>query len=161
MFEVWQKSYIAAMMLTIILAAIAFILWRVLSDSPPRKTLVRFMLVFAMVGSIFSAIYIFLFWPLDMMIEASNTIVSETKFSFTAASMAEDSDQINLTIEDENGKTTTITTRISDFEIAETGDFFIVTEYETQAKSYTIVYEEESVYADVFDAFRMRQEIMK
>ena len=147
MFEVWQKSYIAAMMLTIILAAIAFILWRVLSDSPPRKTLVRFMLVFAMVGSIFSAIYIFLFWPLDMMIEASNTIVSETKFSITAASMAEDSDQINLTIEDENGKTTTITTRISD--------------YETQAKSYTIVYEEESVYADVFDAFRMRQEIMK
>lgn len=37
----------------------------------------------------------------------------------------------------------------------------MLTEYETQAKSYTIVYEEESVYADMFDAFRMRQEIMK
>lgn len=161
MLEIWQKSFVSTILIATILILIAHISGHFLENLPLRKQMARGILAGVRVVSIFSAIAILLFLPLNMMREANNTIVSETKYTIVAASETEDSNQLELTIEDANGETTTITTRISDLEIAEKGDFFIVTEYETHTKSYTIVYEEESEYADVFDAFWMRQEIMR
>lgn len=161
MIEAWKNSYMSATIMAAFPTIITFILLSVSSNLPSHKFLVKSMLSFAAVVSILIAAFIALFGPYYLMMEANNIVISETKYTIVAASETEDSNQLDLTIKDANGKTTTITTGISNFEIAEQGDFFIVTEYETHTKSYTIVYEEESEYADVFDAFRMRQEIVK
>lgn len=161
MSEVYKNSYITALSLAALPGVVTIIFIILSSSLPPWQREMKLPLsLMAFIGALLTG-GILLFGPPAIRQQANNTVISETQYTITAASVAEDGGQLDLTIEDANGKTTTITTGISDFEIAEKGDFFIVTEYETHTKSYTIVYEEESEYADVFDAFRMRQEIMK
>lgn len=160
MMEVWQKSFIYATIAAGFFCMLACVFWFILTAIPSLKIFVKSVVVILIPANLFVALFIILTGPYSIMTKASNTVTSETKYTITAVSPAADNDQLNLTIKDDNGKTTTVTTQIDEFEIAEDGDFFTVTEYETHRKSYAIVYTEKSAYADVFDAFRIRQEIM-
>lgn len=159
MLELYRESLLAALGLALfpVVSAIAFACIAARMDNFRQMGAQLVLTVTALCGA-FLAFCILLFGPFAMMEEANNTVVAETRYSITDAAMAED-DQLSLTVEDADGKKTTVTAPVSEFRASENGDFLIVTEYRTQTKSYAVAYDANSAYADIFDAFQLKQQI--
>lgn len=157
--------YMQSAITAVAIAAAPFVLALALaclaSALPSRHETIQQALSVVVICLFILSAFIIVFMPFLIMDKMNNTVTAETRYAIVNAEQADNDGHLSIKVEDENGRTTEITSKISNFQTSENGDYFIVKEYESSAKSFAIAYEDDSPYADIFDAARLQQDILQ